>query len=488
MTVHADPFRTLGIVPGASLNEIKSAYRRLAKQYHPDAAGDRALPRFLAIQTAYETLVDEQGRLRRRSVAPAPPWAADPGRSRATREAYRARRAGGRADTDPATPRARGAGGGSETGGGPGTGGSRPRTDRARPSVGSNDARERTRSGDAGGRGGSNDTRERTRSRDAGEPRRRGRRTATPGSTTYDEAREVPFDPEWEGAGWYGPSLGTYWTINPREYADPRKHGPEYQARARRAVSRAVPGADGSGPMAARDPDAAGGPDGSGGPDAGGDPAAWRWSSRDAKEAAGRTDPGSADWRATGWRYRSARGAAGADAAPDAGRGRVAPDADPAPVARDLEAALALAAPARLRERAAATASGRLLVAIVGWPPLGLLVATLIDALFRCGGLAATCDPIGTWLPTVAQPAIVLVLAALPALAALAAFASLASLAVVVPAVVVLSASGAEGGDHVARLLVAGAAVGAYIVAWAFGAVSLRRAGDGNRPGGRIPA
>ena len=29
---------------------------------------------------------------------------------------------------------------------------------------------------------------------------------------------------------------GTYWTINPREYADPRKHGPEYLARARRAV------------------------------------------------------------------------------------------------------------------------------------------------------------------------------------------------------------------------------------------------------------
>ena len=64
MTFQGDPFRTLGIAPSASLNEIRSAYRRLAKQYHPDAAGDRALPRFLAIQAAYERLVDSEGRLR----------------------------------------------------------------------------------------------------------------------------------------------------------------------------------------------------------------------------------------------------------------------------------------------------------------------------------------------------------------------------------------------------------------------------------------
>ena len=48
MTFQGDPYRTLGVAPGASLNEIRSAYRRLAKQYHPDAAGERALPRFLA--------------------------------------------------------------------------------------------------------------------------------------------------------------------------------------------------------------------------------------------------------------------------------------------------------------------------------------------------------------------------------------------------------------------------------------------------------
>ncbi|HEY4752503.1 MAG TPA: hypothetical protein VIH37_04400, partial [Candidatus Limnocylindrales bacterium] len=61
------------------------------------------------------------------------------------------------------------------------------------------------------------------------------RRTARPGSTTYDEAKQ-PLDPSWAGGEWYGASSGRYWTINPREYADPRKHGPEYQERARRAA------------------------------------------------------------------------------------------------------------------------------------------------------------------------------------------------------------------------------------------------------------
>ncbi|MEW6226332.1 MAG: J domain-containing protein, partial [Chloroflexota bacterium] len=92
MTFQGDPYRTLGIAPGASLNEIRSAYRRLAKQYHPDAAGERALPRFLAIQAAYERLVDGEGRLRapgtgsRAAAGRAgggEPWRADPARARA---------------------------------------------------------------------------------------------------------------------------------------------------------------------------------------------------------------------------------------------------------------------------------------------------------------------------------------------------------------------------------------------------------------------
>lgn len=446
MTSQADPFRTLGIAPGASLNEIKSAYRRLAKQFHPDAAGERALPRFLAIQAAYERLVDDQGRLRGRPSTAARPWEADASRARATREAYRARRAGR-----------------AEPGAGPGASQAPP------------GARGGPRPGGTAGR---------SRSRDTGEPRRRAPRKATPGSTTYDEAREVPRDPEWEGAGWYGPSLGTYWTINPREYADPRKHGPEYQARARRAAARDEPAAE----RAARAPSERAGT-GAGEPaEDAADPAAWRWSARDGGDAGGRTGPGAADWSASHWRYRSAGGPEARAASPNAeagssqrrgGRPQVQPAAgragETAGAGPDLEALVALAVPARLHARALATPPGRLLVALVGWPPLGLLAASVIDLLTGCGGLAATCAAPAPWLPVVAQPVVILALAALPVLAAIAAFATLASLAVVVPATVVLSASGVDDGDATARLLVAGIATASYLVAWGFGAASLRR-------------
>src|SRR5439155_12756519 len=49
---------------------------------------------------------------------------------------------------------------------------------------------------------------------------------------------------------WYGPTSGEYWRVNPREYADPRKHGPEYQSRARRQSTTAGEAWDGSGEAA----------------------------------------------------------------------------------------------------------------------------------------------------------------------------------------------------------------------------------------------
>jgi len=60
--------------------------------------------------------------------------------------------------------------------------------------------------------------------------------SARPGSTTYDGATGE--EPVWDGAAWVGADSGTYWTVNPREYADPRKHGPEYRARGKRPVRR----------------------------------------------------------------------------------------------------------------------------------------------------------------------------------------------------------------------------------------------------------
>lgn len=54
----ADPFQVLGVAPGASEDEIKQAYRRLAKQYHPDLhPGDQNAARKMnEINEAYDAI------------------------------------------------------------------------------------------------------------------------------------------------------------------------------------------------------------------------------------------------------------------------------------------------------------------------------------------------------------------------------------------------------------------------------------------------
>lgn len=58
-----DPYAILGIAPGADREEIRSAYRRLAAQYHPDKVQhlgkelqELAEARFKEIQQAYDYL------------------------------------------------------------------------------------------------------------------------------------------------------------------------------------------------------------------------------------------------------------------------------------------------------------------------------------------------------------------------------------------------------------------------------------------------
>lgn len=203
MSPDLDPYRTLGLPADASLSEVRRAYRRLAKANHPDAAGPTSLPRFLAIQRAYDRILASDGRDpvggdAGGTARPRRPWDADPDRANATRRAYggRAGRTRGRSARTPGT-------------GSPGTGspGTPPgSTDGARPTRAPN--------------------------------------RATLGSTSYDGAEAEPFEPDWGGASWYGTTSGTYWTLNPKEYADPRKHGPEYQARARRAAAAQAGSAD----------------------------------------------------------------------------------------------------------------------------------------------------------------------------------------------------------------------------------------------------
>lgn len=60
----SDPYATLGVSRTASEAEIKKAYRKLAKQYHPDTNQNtpKAAEKFAAITTAYDLLSDKTKR------------------------------------------------------------------------------------------------------------------------------------------------------------------------------------------------------------------------------------------------------------------------------------------------------------------------------------------------------------------------------------------------------------------------------------------
>ena len=397
MTGSADPYRTLGLSPGASENEIRSAYRRLVKQVHPDRAGERMLPRFLAVQAAYEQLIDGEGHLRARPGAgmrpaarPAarpsgaggtPGWRADPERARATREAYRARRAGAAPDD---------------------TSGETKRSTPPPPRDGS-----------------------------PHRPRR-----ATHGSTSYDDAHETPFEPEWSGGSWYGESSGTFWTVNPKEFADPRKHGPEYQARARRGT--------GARRSTAPRPDPE---NGAGAP----------------------SEPAPASEPAPGPRPRP--------------QPQTAPP-PPAAAGPDIEAFIGRLAPERLLAIATRTGRrGRLLVALAGWPPVGWALATVLDALTGCGTYAARCTPEQDALAVLVQPLVILVLFAAPAAAAMAAFSCVAALAIGIPVAIVLSAGTLPQPSEGKGALVVVTTL-AYVAAAAVAARRLSRLPPARTPGG----
>ena len=54
----ADPYRTLGLRDGASKADVKKAYRKLAKKYHPDVAGEKGQASFIRISEAYNEITD----------------------------------------------------------------------------------------------------------------------------------------------------------------------------------------------------------------------------------------------------------------------------------------------------------------------------------------------------------------------------------------------------------------------------------------------
>lgn len=66
-----DPAEVLGVPPDAGPDQVRRAFRRLARRYHPDRNADpSALKRFLAIKAAHDRLL---ARIAERTAAPPPP-------------------------------------------------------------------------------------------------------------------------------------------------------------------------------------------------------------------------------------------------------------------------------------------------------------------------------------------------------------------------------------------------------------------------------
>jgi hypothetical protein len=442
-----DPYRTLGLERNASLDEVKRAYRRLVKVNHPDAAGEAALPRFLAIQDAYDRIVGPDPANGRGATPTGPrgPWEADPDRAGATYRAY-----GGRVRPRP----------------GPRTGprrASRPAGPPPPP------PRPPGSTGGPGPRGASSASSASSRPADPGERRRK---KATLGSTSYDDVDPEAFSPDWGGASWYGTTSGTYWTINPKEYADPRKHGPEYQARARRAGRARSPSIAGEAPQTGTDPvppeatiagDAPSEGTGASSPPPTHTTSSW-WEATAGEPATSTGAPGHAPRRAE----------RGEPAAP---RERPAQaDVPPPPVhtdyaAADLSSDAVMASIRGWLDDDHPAGIARIGRAVIGWAPIALGAGWFAGEVSGCGRFAATCPPLVDPLTWAFQLGALLLLILLPRLARVATIGTIAILGTVFPASLLLFATGDPEGMAFGRSLLGGLIILAWVVGLGYGVV-----------------
>jgi len=83
-----DCYRWLELAPGADLAQIKAAYRRLARRYHPDVnpGNPTAQAQFVALHAAYRTLLQAGDRAPAPFAPPPPP---NPLNAQLKRDSYR---------------------------------------------------------------------------------------------------------------------------------------------------------------------------------------------------------------------------------------------------------------------------------------------------------------------------------------------------------------------------------------------------------------
>jgi DnaJ-class molecular chaperone len=97
----ADYYSILGVDPAADLRAIRSAFRRLARRYHPDVAkGRHVVKRFLVIREAYDVLSDPEKRQEYDRLISKPVVASRPSDKRATAPGRRTA-----APVEPSAPR-----------------------------------------------------------------------------------------------------------------------------------------------------------------------------------------------------------------------------------------------------------------------------------------------------------------------------------------------------------------------------------------------
>lgn len=123
--------------------------------------------------------------------------------------------------------------------------------------------------------------------------------------------------------------------------------------------------------------------------------------------------------------------------------------------------------------------TGRVLTALIAWPPLGLGAALLYGEVSGCARFSVACTDATTPWPWVIQLITIALFLLLPAVARIAAFGTYAMLIVVTPLTLFLVTGGRAGSDLAPRLLVGGLAL-AWIVGVAVAAA--RRRGTGNEP------